>query len=416
MKSRLRHHVPHSLVSEEEELDQDALDALNDVCTKALKVMLDNNEAGAMELHDELVAMQEFVLMMDDTENARFIKVVMGLLYHTVLEDVESLTGAHLKAFNRVVNMVTGSDWRLAELGAPETPQEPQFDNWEDMVAKKQRQDFEREFGKLPGAGPSTNDDRDVQRVVGPKGQDPDDYYALLEVPTTATKAELKKAYRALALQWHPDVTSDPGASQKFQMITKAYDVLSDPEARELFDRFGAQGMQGRTVGNGNSREVWDEFERVDKKSRRRSARDSSANNVGGLDDDSDREPDVGDLVEYPLPQVVKDEMMDGRTHGVGVLVSRNKDRGDVKTLPEELLGRCEIDPLAEDPYGSNRWAPDELGNVAFADLCDLKIVPIKSFDRRFDVWELTAPDALSVGCGSPDYGEVDYGITGKGY
>lgn len=35
---------------------------------------------------------------------------------------------------------------------------------------------------------------------------------------------------------------------------------------------------------------------------------------------------------------------------------------------------------------------------------------------RRFDVWELTAPDALSVGCGSPDYGEVDYGITGKGY
>lgn len=104
------------------------------------------------------------------------------------------------QAFNRVVNMVTGSDWRLAELGAPETPQEPQFDNWDDLVTKKQRQDFEREFGKLPGAGPSTNDDRDVQRVVGPKGQDPDDYYALLEVPTTATKVRAQHGAHGTAL------------------------------------------------------------------------------------------------------------------------------------------------------------------------------------------------------------------------
>lgn len=63
----------------------------------------------------------------------------------------------------------------------------------------------------------------------------------------------------------------------------------------------------------------------------------------------------MGDVVEYPLSAVVKQELQDGRSHGVGLLVGRNKDRGDVKTLPAEALGLCEIEPLRQEEAGSSK-------------------------------------------------------------
>ncbi len=72
------------------------------------------------------------------------------------------------------------------------------------------------------------------------------DYYEVLEVPRTATKEELKKQYRRLARQYHPDVNSDPGASERFKEISEAYEVLSDDGKRSAYDRFGHAGM-----GNG---------------------------------------------------------------------------------------------------------------------------------------------------------------------
>ena len=64
----------------------------------------------------------------------------------------------------------------------------------------------------------------------------------------------------------------------------------------------------------------------------------------------------MGDVVEYPLSAVVKQELQDGRSHGVGLLVGRNKDRGDAKTLPDEALGLCEIEPLRQEEAGSSRY------------------------------------------------------------
>lgn len=67
-----------------------------------------------------------------------------------------------------------------------------------------------------------------------------EDYYKALEVSRTASPEEIQKAYRKLARKYHPDMNPDDAAAKKkFQQIQKAYDVLSDPEKRKLYDQFG---------------------------------------------------------------------------------------------------------------------------------------------------------------------------------
>jgi molecular chaperone DnaJ len=65
------------------------------------------------------------------------------------------------------------------------------------------------------------------------------DYYEVLGVERGASDAQIKKAFRRLAQQWHPDVNQDDAASQRFKEISEAYQVLSDPERRQRYDMFG---------------------------------------------------------------------------------------------------------------------------------------------------------------------------------
>lgn len=69
------------------------------------------------------------------------------------------------------------------------------------------------------------------------------DYYDILSVSRNATEEELRKAYRRLARQYHPDVNKDPEAEARFKEINEAYEVLHDPEKRAAYDRFGHAGV-----------------------------------------------------------------------------------------------------------------------------------------------------------------------------
>ena len=71
------------------------------------------------------------------------------------------------------------------------------------------------------------------------------DYYEILGVSRDCGKDELKRAYRRLARQYHPDVNKEPGAEDKFKEINRAYEVLSEPETRARYDRFGEAGVSG---------------------------------------------------------------------------------------------------------------------------------------------------------------------------
>ena len=70
------------------------------------------------------------------------------------------------------------------------------------------------------------------------------DYYEVLGLSKGATDEEIKKAYRKMAKQYHPDLhPDDPEAAEKFKEVNEANDVLSDPQKRQRYDQFGHAGV-----------------------------------------------------------------------------------------------------------------------------------------------------------------------------
>ncbi|PAA55908.1 hypothetical protein BOX15_Mlig032064g2 [Macrostomum lignano] len=86
-----------------------------------------------------------------------------------------------------------------------------------------------------------------------------DDYYAVLELTRSATEGDIRKAYRRMALRWHPDKNQDnkEEAHLKFKEISEAYEVLSDPNKRQIYDVYGKAGLEtdnGSGGGRSHSR------------------------------------------------------------------------------------------------------------------------------------------------------------------
>jgi len=81
------------------------------------------------------------------------------------------------------------------------------------------------------------------------------DFYKILGISRNATDDEIKKAYRKLALKYHPDKNKAASAEARFKEIAEAYEVLSDKKKRDIFDKYGEEGLNGGIPGGGNAGE-----------------------------------------------------------------------------------------------------------------------------------------------------------------
>ena len=102
------------------------------------------------------------------------------------------------------------------------------------------------------------------------------DHYKTLGVDRKASQDEIKKAYRKLARQYHPDTNSDAGAEERFKRISEAYDVLGDPEKRKKYDRGQSVFAGGNPFGGGAGGAGTTSRSRSRSRSRRRSGAPTS--------------------------------------------------------------------------------------------------------------------------------------------
>ena len=86
------------------------------------------------------------------------------------------------------------------------------------------------------------------------------DYYEILGLSRSASAEEIKKAYRKMALKFHPDRNAgDEAAEKKFKQVSEAYEVLSDPQKKQMYDQYGAEGLAGAGAGAGPGFESMEE-------------------------------------------------------------------------------------------------------------------------------------------------------------
>src|SRR5947209_11209464 len=91
------------------------------------------------------------------------------------------------------------------------------------------------------------------------------DLYEILSISRSSSAEEIKSAYRKAALKWHPDRNPEnkPHAEEKFREATEAYSVLSDPQKREAYDRYGHAGISGVGFEGGFNSSIFQDFQDI---------------------------------------------------------------------------------------------------------------------------------------------------------
>merc|ERR1719161_323681 len=134
--------------------------------------------------------------------------------------------------------------------------------------------------------------DESTKNETKPKRPEPTDFYEVLGLPRNASLAEIKKAYRQLALKYHPDKNKDPEAVQIFIDVQKAYEVLSDTDLRRKYD--AGQKDVGDEAGVKNMKPM--KFRVVEKDKKRGKAKvwwfDPNTGEEGFMEMDIDKEED----------------------------------------------------------------------------------------------------------------------------
>lgn len=166
------------------------------------------------------------------------------------------------------------------------------------------------------------------------------DYYDVLGVDRSASEADVKRAYRKLARQYHPDVNKEAGAESKFKEIQEAYDILGSREKRALYDRFGhvgvgagAPGFDFGDFGFGGFGDIGTEFEDIFDMffggSRRRTRAERARR---------------GEDIRYDL-EVSLEEAVLGKEHELGIFHLKQCDKcggsGAKKGTKEQTCGTC---------------------------------------------------------------------------